>query len=281
MTSESSRSRDDVQGPAFDRETLDRIYERYNTREYTHPDPVELIYRYDDVGDREVAALVAALLSLGRVRQILGSARDALARLGPRPGSFLDQADRGRLEGTFEGFRHRFTTGCDMAATLHGAAAVRREYGTLGARLAGLVSQSDETVVPGLEALVDEMERVAGRGACGRLLPLPSRRSACKRLHLFLRWMVRRDDVDPGGFDGVSPAKLVVPLDTHMHRIALAFGLTRRRSTDVRTALEITEAFRRICPEDPVRYDFALTRSGIHPDVEMDAMLAPACTARG
>ena len=273
MTSGSIRSRVDAAGPALDRGTLERIYERYNRREYTHPDPVELIYRYDDVGDREVAALVAALLSLGRVRQILASARDALSRLGPRPGLLLDEADRERLEKVFEGFRHRFTTGCDMAATLHGAAAVRRKHGTLGARLAELVSEEDETVVRGLQDLVDEIEREVGRGACGRLLPLPSRRSACKRLHLFLRWMVRSDDVDPGGFCGIAPAKLVVPLDTHMHRIALAFGLTDRRSADLRTAHEVTAAFRSVCPEDPVRYDFALTRAGIHPDVGMEALL--------
>ena len=95
------------------------------------------------------------------------------------------------------------------------------------------------------------------------LLPSPESGSACKRLNLFLRWMVRSDAVDPGGWSGVSPAMLIVPLDTHMHRIAAKLGLTKRRAADFRAAREVTGAFRTIAPEDPVKYDFALTRLGI------------------
>ena len=98
--------------------------------------------------------------------------------------------------------------------------------------------------------------------------PDPAAGSACKRLHLFLRWMVRSDDVDPGPWTSVPAGKLVIPLDTHLHRLAAKLGATRRRSADRTTALEITEAFRRIRPDDPVRYDFALTRLGIRPDVQ-------------
>ena len=78
------------------------------------------------------------------------------------------------------------------------------------------------------------------------LLPSPEKGSACKRLNLFLRWMVRPDEVDPGGWSGVDPGLLIVPLDTHMHRVGLEAGLTRRRQADMRTALEITQAFRRL-----------------------------------
>ncbi len=100
------------------------------------------------------------------------------------------------------------------------------------------------------------------------LLPSPGKGSACKRLNLFLRWMVRSDDVDPGGWSGVDAGKLIVPLDTHMHRMGLEVGLTRRKQADMQAALEVTRAFRTIAPEDPVRYDFALTRLGIH-DISM------------
>jgi uncharacterized protein (TIGR02757 family) len=95
------------------------------------------------------------------------------------------------------------------------------------------------------------------------LLPSPGRGSACKRLNLFLRWMVRSDEVDTGVWQGVAASKLIVPLDTHMHRIAGQMGLTQRKQPDMRTALEITDRFRSIAPMDPVRYDFALTRLGI------------------
>ena len=86
--------------------------------------------------------------------------------------------------------------------------------------------------------------------------------------------MVRRDDVDPGGWDDVSPALLIVPLDVHMHRIARRLGATARKSADLRAAMETTAAFRGICPDDPVRYDFALTRLGIHPETDMEEFLA-------
>ncbi len=274
--SESSHSRVRRTTPV-DRAALELIYERYNRREYAHPDPVELLYAYEDAADREVAAFVVALLSLGRVRQILANAEDALARLGESPARFVAESDRERLRLAFDGFRHRFTTGRDMAATLEGVREVRRRRGSVGKRLAELISEGDETVLPALGRLVDEIEEASGRGACGRLLPIPSRRSACKRLHLLLRWMARSDEIDPGGWDDVPVSMLVVPLDVHMHRIARGFGMTRRRSADAATALEVTDAFRSICPEDPVRYDFALTRAGIHPEVGTEALAEAGC----
>jgi uncharacterized protein (TIGR02757 family) len=237
------------------------LYAGLNRREHVHPDPLEFLYRYGDGPDREVAGLVASSLAYGRVRQILRSVDDALGRLGPAPGRFAAESSPAELSAALAGFRHRFATGGDLVALLSGTGRLLREHGTLGARFCALVRDTDETVVPGLRAFAAELE--GGTGTPGHLLPCPDRGSACKRLHLFLRWMVRRDEVDPGGWDGVSAAKLVVPLDTHMHRISLALGLTGRKSADLVTALEITTAFREFSPEDPVKYDFALTRLGM------------------
>lgn len=111
-------------------------------------------------------------------------------------------------------------------------------------------------------------------GRAGHLLADPGKSSACKRSHLFLRWMVRKDRVDPGGWDSVSPACLVVPIDTHMYRIGSVLGFTRRKSADKMCALEITRGFRRLAPNDPVRYDFALTRFGIRQQFDMDDLNA-------
>ena len=97
----------------------------------------------------------------------------------------------------------------------------------------------------------------------GHLLSDPARGSTCKRLHLYLRWMVRTDAVDPGGWTAVRPAQLLVPVDVHMHRIGRALGFTRRAQPSGRATEDITAAFRRLSPDDPVRYDFALTRLGI------------------
>jgi len=122
---------------------------------------------------------------------------------------------------------------------------------------------ADETVLPALENWVRIM-RTGGEGSARRdLLACPRQGSACKRLNLFLRWMARKDRVDPGLWSGVSASKLVIPLDRHMHRIARAWKMTARPAADLRAALEVTAAFRGISPDDPVRYDFALTRASM------------------
>jgi uncharacterized protein (TIGR02757 family) len=177
-----------------------------------------------------------------------------------------------RLREAFGGFRHRFATGEQLAALLLGAKRLVERHGSLHACFAAHLADGAETVAPALAAFADELRAAAG-GLDAHLLPCPSRGSACKRLNLFLRWMVRRDAVDPGGWGGVSPAQLIVPLDVHMHRICRTLGLTARRQADGRAAEEITRAFRRFASDDPVRYDFALTRLGIRGDSDLDGFL--------
>jgi len=245
------------------RRALEYQYRRFNRRCFVRPDPLEALYAYEDPADREVVGLIASSLAYGRVAQILRSVGRVLGPMGPSPARFLRDTNPARLARTFAGFKHRFTTDQELVALLAGARRVRRRRGSLEACLARAVGPKDQTVLPALRALTGE---IAAAGRPGSLLPDPARGSACKRLNLFLRWMARRDDVDPGPWRSVPARLLVVPLDTHMHAIARALGLTRRRSADLRTALEVTEAFRAVRPDDPVRYDFSLTRLGIHPD---------------
>lgn len=254
------------------REKLDELYVRHNRREFVHPDPLEFLYDYPDVGDREIAGLVASSLAYGRVAQILKSVSSVLERMQPSPSIFLRRASRESLLETFADFKHRFTTGEDMAMLLFGIKRVIERNGSLQACFTAYLNDGDDTIFSALSAFVKELS-AQDNGRRNSLLPLPMRGSACKRLHLFLRWMVRKDDVDPGGWDNVPTSKLIVPLDTHMHRICLALKLTQRKQADMRTAAEITAAFRTIAPEDPVRYDFALTRLGIRDDTDLDAFL--------
>ena len=118
------------------------------------------------------------------------------------------------------------------------------------------------TILPGLRGLLRTLRNTAER-IPESLLPNPEKGSAMKRANLFMRWMTRHDDVDPGGWNRISPARLIIPLDTHIFRISRALGLTKRKVADLKTALEITDAFRDVCPEDPVRYDFVLSRPGL------------------
>ncbi|MHC4200561.1 MAG: TIGR02757 family protein [Planctomycetota bacterium] len=266
-------------GHSVDTQALERLYAHYNRREFVHPDPLEFLYRYDDVRDREVAGVVASSLAYGRVGQILKSVAKVLDRMTGRPAEFLERASATQLRRTFAGFTHRFTSGEDVARLLCGMKRVMKRHGSLEACFAAGMNDTDETVLPALAAFVDALANGAN-GRPGSLLPDPAKGSACKRLHLFLRWMVRRDAVDPGGWELVAPSKLVVPLDTHMFRLCRGFEFTRRRQAGARAALEVTARFRELAPDDPVRYDFALTRLGIRSDADAHALLGPRATTK-
>jgi len=240
---------------------LEKFYAQYNRREYVHPDPLEFLYRYDDILDREIAGIVASSLAYGRVAQILKAVASVLDEM-PSPSFFLSHESLNKLQRIFKGFKHRFATGDDIAVMLHGVKCAIEEYGCLENCFMAGFNRDDETILPALSQFVNKLTSYACDEK-NHLLPCPSDGSACKRLNLFLRWMVRRDEVDPGGWYNVPVSKLIVPLDTHMHRISLRMGLTERKQSDLRTACEITSAFRRIAPDDPVRYDFSLTRLGI------------------
>ncbi len=244
---------------------LESLYKRYNKREFVHPDPLEFLYEYDDVRDREIVGLIASSLAYGRVAQILKSVKNVLDRMGNSPRRYLSKTSEKEISEDFKNFRHRFHACNDISALLSGIRSVIKRHGSLEGCFMSCFNASDENIIPALARFVDEISCQSG---CCMLSP-PEKGSACKKLNLFLRWMVRNDDVDPGGWGGVPPSKLIVPLDTHMHKISLKMGLTSRKQANMRTAVEITKGFAALAPEDPVRYDFALTRFGIRSDMDI------------
>jgi uncharacterized protein (TIGR02757 family) len=248
---------------SFNRDSLEELYRKYNRKAFIHPDPLEFVHRYSDPVDREVVAWVASSLAYGRVQQILRSVSEVLERMGSSPGRFLLLQSPNSLKALFKDFRHRFTTGSELAGFLGSIGDAIRRYGSLEACLLSGYRADDADILPALTHFVEVLQCGCGNGPGSMFLPTPLKGSACKRLHLFLRWMVRKDEVDLGVWKNVDRAKLIVPLDTHMFRIAREFQLTNRKQADMRAALEITMAFRTVCPEDPVKYDFALTRPGI------------------
>jgi len=258
--------------PIISKHRLEALYRKYNRREFVHPDPLEFLYPYEKICDREIVALVASSLAYGKVTQILKSVSFVLERMTPSPSVFLKRASLETIQQTFSGFKHRFTTSQQLSSMLLGVKRVLEGHGSLHACfMSGL--NDDDTVLPAVTSFAGELSLCADR-SLGHLVPAPERGSACKRLNLFLRWMVRRDEVDIGGWENVPASKLIVPVDTHMHRICLSLGLTTRKQADMRTAMEITHAFRAIAPEDPVRYDFSLTRLGIRDDADLYRFLA-------
>ena len=241
------------------RARLDTLYGQYNRKSYIDPDPLLFLYNYKELRDRELAGFMAACLAYGRVELIMKTVGGVLETLGPEPSVTILNTTRTDLDGMFNGFVYRFARASHLTALIWGMQGILERHGSLSACfIEGYRGTSD--VAEGLACIHRE---IAMGGDVGHLIADPGKNSACKRSHLYLRWMVRQDEVDPGGWTGVSPADLVYPIDTHMYKIGRMLGFTRRKSADKRCAMEITRGFRKLNPEDPVRYDFALTRFGI------------------
>ncbi|HAT72273.1 MAG TPA: TIGR02757 family protein, partial [Elusimicrobia bacterium] len=203
---------------------------------------------------------IAACLAYGNVTQILKSVEKVLSLMGASPAAWLRKSQPAGIKKAFTGFKHRFTTGAEMALFLLNIKHTVEKSGSLENLFLAGYDKNEATVENAIYKFVDNL------GALGRtpsLTPHPRHKSSFKRINLFLRWMVRKDSVDPGVWTKVSPAKLIVPLDTHMRQVSMSIGITRRKDTSMKTAAEITAYFRKIEPSDPVKYDFALTRAGI------------------
>jgi uncharacterized protein (TIGR02757 family) len=248
---------------------LEGLYAKYNHRAFVPPDPLQLVYRFPERADAEIAAFLASALAYGRVRQTERSLTELFDRMDWSPCDFttrLNSAGRAKLRS----FRHRFTTGDDIWDLLDLFRWALDEHGDLESLFLRGYDDEHPTVLPALSTFCDslcrryaDMHRGEVSDGLRYLLADPARGSACKRLHLFLRWMVRRDEVDLGPWRSISRAKLIVPVDVHMARLCRILGLHGDRTTSQSTAVKITEAFAAMEPADPVKYDFALSRIGI------------------
>ena len=235
-------------------------------------DPIDCVRAYSSSADREIAAFVAAGLAFGRVASIKASVGTALAPMGPSPAAFVRSFDPGRQAGPFLPLVHRWVRGRDIVALL---VILRHMLDTAGSLEQFFLDGDDPAspdIGPGLESFGARARAVDLRAVYGRrdqrpgvyaFFPLPSGASACKRLNLFLRWMVRRGDIDLGAWRRVSPARLIVPLDVHVIRVGRCLGLTTYASPGWRMAASITASLRQIDPSDPVKYDFALCHLGM------------------
>jgi uncharacterized protein (TIGR02757 family) len=248
---------------------LDRLYAKYNHRAFVPPDPLQFVYRYGDRRDREIVAFLASSLAYGRVRQIERSLTQLFDRMNGAPYEFtlrFDDSRRARLRG----FKHRFTTGDDISDLLTLFRRVLDEHEDLESFFLRGYRLEDTTVLPALTTFCESLCDLYAGTHDGRvskglmyLLASPGRGSACKRLNMFLRWMIRDDEVDPGLWRRIDKAKLIVPVDVHVARLSRILGLHRDKTTSLRTAMTITRAFAGMQPADPVKYDFALSRIGI------------------
>lgn len=242
--------------------TLEKIYSLYHKTEYLKPDPLQFLSDYDDIRDREIVGLICAALALGRVNSILKILSFVLERL-PSPYMNLLEWDEEELEQRFDGFLYRFYKSHDLVNLLSAIGNTIRQFGSLNNCFLSGYHKKDDSILPALQFFVKTLNNPNRL----KMLPDPEKSSACKRLMLYLRWMIRNDNIDPGGWSGIPASKLIIPLDTHMLKVGEILKLTERKDGGMKTALQITETLRKYDKEDPVRFDFSLTRPGIHPEL--------------
>ena len=248
---------------------LDSLYAKYNRRDLIAPDPLQFVYKYKSKADKEVAGLLSATLAYGRVEQIENDLNKLFVIIGKGPYDFTLNFT-GTKRKKLAAFKHRFNTGTDIADLLELLKIVLKEYGSIEKAFLAGYKKEDKDIIPALTIFCERLyclyENHFGRPVSKGfqfLLASPANGSVCKRLNMFLRWMVRSDDVDPGLWESIDKSKLIVPVDTHIARLCKILGLYKRKTVSLAAAIEITDSFKRISPADPVKYDFALSRIGI------------------
>lgn len=250
---------------------LDALYHDYN-RTDSASDPIQKVRPFADPADREIAGFCAAALAFGRVASVLNSIQTLFDTLGPSPAEFVRHFNPERPPAEMRAMVHRWIRGADLIALLWILKQILHQSGSIEKFFVEGLQDDDQDIGPGLDdfskrALALDIRKAYGRqprrpGVC-YFFPRPSAGSACKRLNLFLRWMVRRDEIDLGVWTSVPASKLIVPLDTHVIRLGQCLRLTRYTSPGWRMAADITASLRALNPADPVSFDFSLCHVGM------------------
>ena len=250
---------------------LDDLYRQFNDAQSV-TDPIQIVRRFTRPDDLEIVGFCAAALAFGRVQSVLNSIEGLLRVLGPSPAAYVRAFEPVRDRRALDHLQHRWTRGVDLAALVWVLRQMIDASGSIEGFFTEGIDAEDETVEKALDTFSKRACGLDLRAIYGRVPPRPgvayffarpSSGGACKRLNLFLRWMVRRDAVDVGAWSGVRPSQLIVPLDTHVIRVGRCLRLTKYTSPGWRMAADITRSLRTLDPHDPVRFDFSLCHIGM------------------
>ncbi len=251
---------------------LDRLYSDYDFKGRIAHDPIELPHQYSRPEDIEVSGFISACFAYGKVELFKPVIKSLLSKMGQGPYDFLLHFSIRKDRNIFAGLQYRFNRNDDIIGLIYVLSKALKKNGSLEAIFKQHYKESDSSIETGLAGLIDTLLGIdtaavygdsAKRGGLHQFFPSPSRGSACKRMNMFLRWMIRDRDIDFGIWSKIPKNKLVIPLDVHIARISKCLGFTRRSAQDWKMAVEITEALKTIDPEDPLKYDFALCHQGI------------------
>ena len=256
------------------KEKLDKLCEDYHSS-FLYSDPLKYLHLYKKPEDREIVGMIASSLAYGRVERIFKSVEAVLKIMGESPSDYVKRFDPAINSESFDSFIHRFNKGEDVACLIWFMKQVLHEYGSIGAMFKTFFNEKDSHIGKALSSFVakvlslDSTPFYSGTGLPSNagvryFFPSPEKGSACKRLCLYLRWMVRKNDgLDFGIWDFIPADRLVIPLDTHIARLSILLGLTTMKSPGWKMALDISDKLKELDPQDPLKYDFALCRLGI------------------
>ncbi len=246
-------------------EFLDQKVSQINTPDYIPGDPISIPHSYQKLQDIEITAFWTAMLAWGKRSIIINNSRALFDLMDGAPHDFIlnhEEKDRQR----FENFKHRTFQYTDTLYFLEFFQNFYREHDSLEDAFVRFLDPDDEHVGPaliGFHELFFSLPVAPQRTR--KHVSTPKRNSACKRLNMFLRWMVRKDEqgVDFGLWNQINPSQLLIPLDVHVDRVARKLGLLHRRQTDWKALMELMEVLRSFDPEDPGKYDYALFGIGV------------------
>lgn len=263
------------------RHLLDSAAARYNTPAFIENDPISVPHRFEKKQDREIMAFWAATLAWGQRKTIIQSANRLAEWMDNAPHDFIlnhEEQDRAR----FESFKHRTFQATDTLWFLEFLQQFYRKNHSLETAFSRHLTPADTSVENALRGFHDDFfDHPFAPERTRKHVATPARGSTCKRLNMFLRWMVRRDEagVDFGLWQDIRPAQLLIPLDVHVERVARRLGLLQRKQTDWQAVLELTKNLRVFDPSDPVRYDFALFGIGVLESKEHDTFVSKTFAA--
>jgi len=252
---------------------LDDLVDRYQRPSFVDDDPISIPHAFDDPRDQEVIGLYAALLAWGRRDVMLRKLTELCERMNHAPYAFVRSFDKSRDASVLDGFVHRTFQSIDAVWLTHNLSAALDRYGSVEglveAHLPPPDAQPDTNrVAAGLQGLSTTLATIHDDTPqrLRKHLARPEAGSACKRLNMYLRWMVRSGPVDLGLWTCLDPSELLLPLDVHAGRQVRALGLLDRKTIDWRAVRRVTAVCRDFCPEDPARYDFAFYGIGTQDD---------------
>lgn len=245
------------------RELLERLHDQYNRMEFVEDDPISIPHRYTDRHDREISGFLAATIAWGNRKAIVRSGRRMMQYMDDAPADFVRNASERELS-MLSSFVHRTFNGGDLLTFVRSLRRMEERYGGIGTFFETRYAEM-ETIPAVMSAFRREFFTCDHEPRCEKHLSAIDKGAACKRICMYLRWMVRRDErgVDFGEWTGIPMSALYLPLDVHAGEMGRALGLLVRRQNDWRAVEEITVSLRAFDPADPVRFDYALFGAGM------------------